>query len=155
MLPDQLLKDLASEIDQGFLEEPFEYKGHVYKMRLLSDGESNWKNRYIDGMANVLSIVSERRSATLAVAIREIDGVPVEKMYEPKPPVGNDSDEDKLAKIKYEEWSKLSPLRRQFQAAEKLYEFLAKRPETFSRELFEKYATLEARRDEVINNLKK
>lgn len=148
----KILADLAAEVDQGFLEETYEVKGHKYLLRLLSDGETNWKNRYIDGLASPLSMMSQRKSATLAVALRAIDGTDVISMYAP-PAITADSTD--VEKAESERWGRLNSLDKQFEVARKLYEYIARRPAEFSTGLYAKFQELEERRDEVISNLKK
>jgi hypothetical protein len=148
----KLLQDLSAEIDQGFIEDTFEVQGHKYKLRLLSDGESNWKNRYIDGLSSALSLMSQRKSATLAIAIRAIDANDVVTLFAPTVPT---ADSDDAAKKEYEEWTKATKLERQFNVAKKMYDFLSQRPNDFTTELFDGYSKLEDRRKEVIKNLKK
>ena len=143
----KLLADLAAEVDQGFLEDTFDILGHKYTMRLLSDGETNWKNRYIDGLSSALSIISQRRAATLAIAIRIIDGHNVESLYAPAAPTSDATD---IEKAEYERWTKMGRLERQFDASRKLYDYLSLRPDTFTVALFEKFQELESSREELI-----
>jgi len=151
----KLLADLASEVDQGFIEDTFEVNGHSYKMRLLSDGETNWKNRYVDALSSALSMLSQRKSATLAVAIRSIDGQSVESLYAPVVDVDLNEEDKKAAEKKVTDWTLLGKLERQFRVAADVYDFLSARPEAFVTSLWEKFQELENRRDEVIKNLKK
>lgn len=147
----KLLEDLASEIDQGFIEDTFEVLGKKYKLRLLSDGEANWKNRFIDGFASGMAILSQRKSATLAVAIREIEGQNVIAIFTPAAPAADEKAENKK---EYDEWSKATELERQFIVARKMYDYLSKRPSDFTTELYNKFDELEARRKEVVKNIK-
>jgi hypothetical protein len=140
----KLLADLASEIDKGFLEEEFEVAGHKYKIRLLTDGEVNWKNRFIDGLSSALSMMSQRKSATLAIAIREIDGNAVVDIFRPEE-----------GTKEFDIWKDMTAIERKFAAAKSLYDFLSNRTGDFTGELFTKFAALEERRGEVIQNLKK
>ena len=147
----QLLMDLASEVDQGFLEDTFEVQNHKYRLRLLSDGEANWRNRYIDGLSSALAIMSQRKVANLAVAIRAIDGQDVVAMFTPSVPA---ADAPELEKQDFKIWSENTALERQFSVAKKLYDFLAQRPNEFTTELYAKLVELEDRRKEVIKNVK-
>lgn len=151
LLP-QLLQDLTSEIDQGFIEDTFEVQGRKYKLRLLSDGETNWKNRYIDGLSSALSLLSQRKSATLAVAIRAIDGQDIIALFTPPAPTAESTD---AQKAEHDAWLRSSKVERQFAVAKKMYDFLSNRPNEFTTELFNRFEDLEGRRKEVIKNLKK
>lgn len=147
----QLLQDLAAEVDQGFIEDTFEINGHRYLMRLLSDGETSWKNRYIDAFASALAMISQRKAPTLAVGIRAINGIKVTDIF--KPTANEDSSEE--AKKEVKDWEQMGELKRQFAAAEKLVDYLSKRPAEFTTGLYDKWQELEKRRDEVMTNLKK
>ena len=147
----KVLEDLASEIDEGFIEDTFEVGKHFYTMRLLTDGETNWKNRFIDAMSSALSMLSQRKAPTLAIAIRKIDHVSVEEIFKPEKPADDAEESDKKA---YDEWNKLSKVERQFRIAESLFNYLSERPAEFTTALYNKYSELEKRREEVIKNLK-
>ena len=139
----KLMADLASEVDKGFIEDTFTVGKFQYKMRLLSDGEVNWKNRFIDGLSSALSLMSQRKSATLAIAIREINGVSVSDIFKPE----EGSKEHDL-------WKDMSAIERKFAAAKSLYDFISNRPGEFAADLFTEYSKLEERRAEVLKNLK-
>lgn len=148
----QMLADLTAEIDKGFLEETYEVQGHKYRMRLLSDGENNWKARWMDAFGSALSILAQRKSATLAVSLKSIDEQDVLVLFAPKAPP-TDAAESVLAD--YEKWSKGDALDRQFIVAKKIYNFLSQRPETFVTALYAEYEKLEKRRDKLVKNVKK
>ncbi len=150
----QLLTDIASEVDRGFLEDTFTVQEHTYKLRLLSDGETNWKNRYIDGMTSALSILSQRRSATLAVACRAIDGHDVTQLFAPAAPGADDKEGSDKEKA-YKTWMASTTIERQFLVAKKMYDYFSKRPVEFTAELYDHFTGLEKRREEVIKNVKK
>lgn len=149
----QFLQDMASEVDQGFIEDTFEVFGRKFKLRLLSDGENNWKNRYVDVMVASGALISQNRAPTLAVAIREIDGQPMDKIFpDPVKPADDASDEEKQS---YERWNRMSKLERQFERCKQMYEYLSNRPDDFVIALHEKFMSLRGRREEVLKNLKK
>lgn len=149
----KLLADLASEVDQGFIEDTYEVGGHQYTMRLLSDGENNWKNRYIDIITSSGALLSQQKAPTLAVAIRAIDGKSVDEIFpDPAAPAADATQEDKDY---HERWKGLSSEARQFERAKMLLNYLSKRPDDFISMLWEKYQELKGRREEVMQNLKK
>lgn len=139
----KLLADLVSELDKGFIEETFEVKGHKFAIRLLTDGEVNWKNRFINAMDSSLALLSSRKAPTLAIAIRSIDDKSVVDVF------AEDLEGEALA-----QYGAKSAIEKKFWAAEQLFNWLSNRPSDFTGELYAKYAELEERRGEVQKNLK-
>jgi len=137
-----VLDDLAAELDSGFLEETFLVRGVNWTMRLLCDHERTWAAGYIRNQ-NVSSIVSSMKAPTLAIGIRSINGLTVEDFFKAKWSEANkDLSEAEKAMI-----AATNPYVRQYWFAEQLYVWLAARPTAFVSELFDKWNTLEKRRE--------
>lgn len=88
------LQKFLSDVKRGFLEKTYEVGGLSFKLRTPNDDAETWADTFIK-QSTVLSYVSSRRSPRLACAIVEIDGTPVDKMFE-KPEGMKDDDWDRL-----------------------------------------------------------
>jgi len=148
-----LLDDLAKELDEGFIEDVFEIRGILWHMRLLQDHERNWANGYVR-TTSVNAMITSVRAPTLAVGIRAIGKLTT------------DGKKD-LMGIKdffLQQWLKekgeLDPVAQrildnanqyvqQYWFAERLFEWLSKRPPDFVNELWEKWSGLEKRREDA------
>jgi hypothetical protein len=69
--PKKLLMDLQQELDGETLEHVCLVHGFQWKMRLLNEEESNWRNGYVN-TGTKLSAVTSWRLPTLAIGIRAI-----------------------------------------------------------------------------------
>lgn len=149
----KLLADLESEVDRGFIEETVEHSGHKYTLRTLNDGESNWKNQFVDIMGSAANMLSSQKAPTLAISVRAVDGVSVTDMFRPDKPEGEENKEDREWR-EYLSWETMRPFERQIFCAKKLLEWFYLRPNEYTSGLFEHYQKLEERRREVITNIK-
>ena len=72
----QSLLDFQSEMKGSLLEDTFTVQGKTWTMRLLNEEEQTWSTSMMN-TTNVVTTAVSSRLATLAIGIREIDGVPV------------------------------------------------------------------------------
>ena len=77
------IENLRKSYEMGFLEGLVELNGQKYLMRTLNGIESLWRDRYSLISMNA-SFLSSRKVPTLAVAIRQIDGIPVVDSFAPE-----------------------------------------------------------------------
>jgi hypothetical protein len=148
-----LMDDLEQELDSGFLEEIVQVRGRLWKLRLLCDHEQAWAMGYVKG-TTFSAIVLSQKTPTLAIAIREIGKLNADgskSMF---------SIQDFFVK-EWEEVTKGSaaeiqrvlnstnPYAAQYWLAERMFEWLSKRPHEFTTELWTKYQELMTRREKA------
>jgi hypothetical protein len=148
-----LLDDLASELDQGHLEETVEVHGVHWTMRLLEDHETNWANGY-QRTNSTLALISSRRAPTLAIGIRSIGKMNADGKLELKPVKQYFIDAWVEAQGELDEATKsilnnANEYIQQYWFAEQLFHWLSKRPSAFVQALWTKWQALEERRDKV------
>jgi hypothetical protein len=137
-----ILDDLAKVIDIGFIEDTFEVKGVLWKMRILNDHERTWANGYVRTVS-VNAMLTSIKPATLAIAIRQIgtpggEMVDVEDFF-----LKSYKDEEKaLSEAEKAVLSKSNPYVRQYYFAEQLYVWLSHRTPEFVQELWKCYDSM-------------
>ena len=146
--PKQMLDDLAREIDGEALEETFTFGGFVFRIRLLTEDEQNWRNSYIN-TGNQLSTISSWRLPTLAIGIREINNIPIFEFFREE---WEREDETRDVVKLIAQKGKFS---QKYFAAECLMEFLAERFPEKLQELYNPWQELEKRREEAQDATKK
>jgi hypothetical protein len=145
--PKQLLLDIGKDLNitEG-ISEIFDIFGRKWKMSLLNEEESNWRMAHVV-TSSKLSAVTSFRLPTLAIGIREIEGVSVYDFFA--------EDWDKLTPDSRQELLSMNPYAKKYFCAEHLMQFLSdKYPEGIA-ELWEHWQQLEKRRNEAIAALKK
>jgi hypothetical protein len=150
---ESILDDLATELDQGRLEDTFVVRKIHWKMMLLQDHENNWANSY-QRTNSALAILSSRRAPVLAIGIREIGREGPDGKVEMKTVKAFFLDEWKKERGEMDEISQRildnsNEIVQQYWFAEKLYEWLSKRPSEFIQELWSNWLKLEERRTEA------
>jgi len=146
--PKQVLMDLAKELDGETIEHTCNVKGFEFKMRLLNEEESNWRNGYIN-LGSKLSAVSSWRLPTLAIGIRQINGTPVFEFFREE----WDATEESRRALEIVEGK--GPYSAKYFTAEHLMKFLADRfPEVIS-DLWDEWQRMEDRRSNAQDALKK
>ena len=146
--PRKILDDLARELDGDCIEDSFTWRGRTFKIRLLNEEESNWRNGFVNTSSG-LSTVTSFRLPTLAMGIREIDGVPVFDFF-------------------LSEWENTQKGRdivrlvegrgtfsMKYFAAESMMQFLGSRPPEALEEMWKCWKGLEDRREAAQANVKK
>lgn len=143
----KLLEDIGKELDvTGNISETFMVLGHSWTISLLNEEESNWRMAHVV-MSNQLSAVASFRLPTLSIGIRKIDDISIYEYF--------DEEWKRLSEDKRNELESMNTYSRKYFCAEHLMKFLADRYPEGIAELWEKYQTLEARRTEAIETLKK
>jgi len=146
--PQLLLLDLAKELDGETLEETFTLFGHQWTISLLSEEESNWRNSFLN-TGSTISTMSSWRLPTLAIGIRKIDGISVYQFFSKE---WEATEEGRQVRSILEGKGRYS---QKYFAAEHLMQFLADRFPDKIEELWLHWATLEKRREEAQDNVKK
>lgn len=146
--PKQLLMDLGKELDGDCLERTFELFGHTWSIRLLNEEESNWRNGYVN-TGSKLSTITSYRLPTLAIGIREIDGIPVFAFFQEE---WKNTEEGRQALELIEGRGRFN---QKYFTAEHMMEWLAERFPEKMEELWEPWADLEERREKAQGSLKK
>jgi hypothetical protein len=146
--PRQILMDLSRELGGDQLETVVSYKSFTFKMCLLNEEESNWRNGFIN-MGTKLSTVTSWRLPTLAIGIREINSVPVPEFFRPEWEA-TEATRQALAVIEGKGKYTLK-----YFAAEYLMQFLSQFPPEPLEDLYAEYQKLEARREEASVAIKK
>jgi hypothetical protein len=148
---ESILDDLATELDKGYQEDTFQVRGVYWKMRLLQDHENNWANSY-QRTNSALALLSSRRAPVLAIGIREIgtadaDGkismLSVKEFFLAQ----WKKERGELDEISQKILDQSNLLVQQYWFAEKLFDWLSKRPSEFIQALWSKWQLLEERRE--------
>lgn len=152
-----ILDALAAELDQGFQEETFKVAGIHWKLRTLNDGETNWVNQFVI-TTSAPALFQSLKAPTLAMAIRaigkEVDGVlkmvPVEEYFLTEWERVSGTPDEQVRRLLRSN----NALSKQYFFAEKLLDFLIKRPSTgkdgsLVEQLWKCYAALSERRDQA------
>ena len=134
---------LKRSFDVGFIEKEVEAFNHKWKLRTLTDKEAVIRDKFVPLSADT-TLISARKSATLSLAIKEIDNRPVEDIF------GGDiketSSEDNIFGDNPFE-------NRIFQLAKRVKEFLDDLPSFVVDELFNLYSLLEMEARGTISGL--
>jgi hypothetical protein len=142
----KLLLDLTSEIKKGFIEDVVEVYGRKFKLATLTEEEENWADNYVIS-STAAGLLSSMRVPRLACAIKEIDGIPVEDLFEfPEP-----QDE---AQEKEFEAIKSSEVKMKYWIRGQMMLWLAEdtnRP--FILKLWDGFMKLDKRREEVVSSI--
>jgi hypothetical protein len=146
--PKRILDDLAKELDGECLEEVFTWKGRKFRIRLLNEEESNWRNGFIN-MGSGLSTVTSWRLPTLSIGIREVDGVPIFEFFRSQ---WEETEEGRNLLRLVE--SKGTFTQKYF-SAEHMMEWLGARPPEMLEDLWKYWKALEERREAAQGNIKK
>lgn len=146
--PKQILLDLSRELSGGLLEHVCTVLGRTWKMRLLNEEESNWRNSFVN-MGSKLATVSSWRLPTLAIGIREIDGIPVAEFFRDE---WNATQATRQALAIIEGKGEFSM---KYFAAEYFMQFLSQAEPTLLEPLYGEWQKLEARREEATGAIKK
>lgn len=146
--PKRILDDLAVELDGDCLQDSFLWKGKRFTIRLLTEEESNWRNGFVN-MGSGLATITSWRLPTLAIGIREIDGIPVFEFFRNE---WTETEEGRNVLRLVEGRGSYSM---KYFAAEHLMEFLGSRPPEALEEMWKYWKLLEDRREAVQDNIKK
>jgi hypothetical protein len=139
--PNKVLKDFFEEVKVGFLEDTFTLRGHKWTMRTPTPDEEAWADRSIQS-DTAASFVSSQRIARLSIAIKAIDGTPLESMYEYQDDMS--SEDRKLLNEQPER-------KRYWLYAQLLTSLASDIPPPVIRELWEKYETLIKRQEKALS----
>lgn len=153
----KILQDLKNDLSQGYIEDTSKIMHRDWTLRTLNEGEEIWRDGYSQfGMSS--AALSTKRLATLAIAIKAIDGVPVEELFPVSPqPEGEAASESEIEKRILDSLVRTDVGVTKFRAAEGMRVFLSEectQPELLI-ELYRFYLSLEKRRQEVLGELKK
>jgi hypothetical protein len=146
-----LLDDLAKELDEGHIGDTFEVAGVMWSMKTLQDHETNWANGYVI-TTSMTSLISSRRSATMAIGIRAIgvrkpDGTLDMKTIKEYFIAQWEKEKGKLDENAQRIINNSNEYVQQYYFAEQLFAWLSKRPPEFIQNLWSKWLTLEARKE--------
>lgn len=151
---EEILKSFREFYEQGFIEREFEVFGKRWKMRSLNDEEVVWRDKFVPlGLGS--DIISAKKVPTLAIAIREIDGVPVSELF--KDVVNkreNGSEESSVTEKLARELLNLEEDRK-FIFANELRKYLSKLPAKVINQLYLSYTQIEAEEEKVLVELGK
>lgn len=141
--PKSILLDIEKEVAGVLLSETFVVRNRKWTMKLLDEGETAWTF----SLANVNSHVElalSVRLANLAVGIRFIDGIPIDKVFEDR--YVNMDAVDREFKFKDKE--------PKYIFSQLMYEFLQNIDPDYIKELQAKWNELEKKREAAQAELK-
>ena len=134
------LKNFFEDVKKGFLKEDVVLAGHKFTIHTLNDEEESWSDGFIRSTSAV-SYVSSRKDPRLSCAIKAVDDIPVDQLFEPDTSM-SDSERERIK----EPTAKLYWLRLQ------LMLFLSKEiPPPVTDALYKKYEELSSKRDEALS----
>lgn len=138
-----ILDSLKQELVKGYREVEVTVLNKKFKLRTLNEDEEVWVDGHVRALTP-MAMISSRKAPKLAAAIREIDGMPVDRLFDYP---------DTMDKAKREEFDKNEILRRWW-VRDQMLLFLAEdgvRP--FVNELVEALEKLEDERNEAIKEV--
>lgn len=140
-----VLDNLKKELLRGFVSKTFDVDGHKYELSTLNEDEETWADSLVRPV-NMMSTVTSRKAPRLAAALRSIDGVTVEQLFQYPDDMPRD------IKNALDD----NPIQRKFWVRDQVLYFLAEdAPRQYVTTLFEKLNELEKERDEVLKNVPK
>jgi hypothetical protein len=84
-MPDQklhpILAGLKQELALGYQEETYDLGGYKWTMRTLGETEEIWVSKFANA-DTVMALITSTRAARLAACIKQINGTPVDGMFE-------------------------------------------------------------------------
>lgn len=144
--PKQSLIDLEKELQGTLLRDTFTVAGRQWEMRLLNAEETMWRDARID-MSSQFAALSSWKLPTLAIGIKSINGIPVEKYFE--------NDWAKLDDDAKDVLQNANSLAKKYFVADHLMQYLSQLPQDFIKDLTAKWEELRERSSESQDTLKK
>lgn len=138
-----VLQALKQDLSKGFIEEEVEIDGHKFVLRTLSEDSEVWSDSFIR-VSSSISILSSRKAPRLAAAIKSIDGVSAEHLFE----YPDDMDGDQKKSLND------NPIQKKYWIYTQMLYFLSdetSRP--FINKLWEAFDKLEDKREEGIKEI--
>ena len=151
--PRQILKDLQSELTKSLLEDTFETESPegiktTWTMRLLNEDEITWSfSKTGMDLKNLISMGISFRLPTLAIGIRRMNETSILEVFQEDWDLLTETEQENLMNSPGASLDKLG--------AEFLLDYLKKQPSEFVNELWVHWQSLEARRKEGQQALKK
>jgi len=146
--PKSLLIDLAKEADGKSLGDFCTLtkggKDFKFEIRLPNEEETNWCFRYMNP-ANVVTVATSLKLPKLAISIRSINTISVDKFFMDEWEALPEFD-----RLEYEAKNKFA---QKYFTAEHMMQFLGQRFPDFIQELWELYEVLDKRRQEAQDEL--
>jgi len=146
----KLLNVIKDELWKGASFKEIELGGHKWKLKTLNDGETVWRDKYVQASASY-SFVTSQRAPTVAVSLIEIDGVPVRDLV-----LSDDEKSGDFAAA--EDWLRVlgfSSVSERYKVAEKVLEWLQELPTEIVEELYKVCLELERNRREIMEKVLK
>ncbi len=132
------LTDFQNEMKGLLLEDTFEVRGKMWKMKLPNEEEQTWVVSMLN-MTTAMATYMSTRLAAISIGIREIDGVDVYNYFL--------EDWEGLSLEERSSLESMNQYARKYFVAEHMHAFLAEFGTEFINELWEKYQELEKRRE--------
>lgn len=146
--PRQILEDLSNELKGSLLEDEFEVHGVKWTMQILSDDELSWSLSKTElDPKNPLAMGISHRTPTLAVGIKKINGTSVADSFQTDWDLLMEDERESLLSVKGQTSNKIG--------AELLWRYLKAQPPEFIKELWDCWTSLESRKREGQDSLKK
>jgi len=140
----QILEDIATQTKGVEISETVTMAGHKYLLRTLNADEEVWADGYISSSSPMAAMTS-MKLPTLAAAIRAIDDVSIDKLFE-------FPDNDREAN---EMFHTQSSWHKRYWEMQQMLLWLGDRPQPLVIELYKAYVALTDRRDVSWDELKK
>ena len=134
------LEALRKDLAKGLLEEEVSVNGHKFKITTLNEDEETWADAYMR-TGSPAAMLSSRRAPRLAAAIKAINGISVEELF------NFPDDMPKVLKDRLND----NAIEKKFWIRDQVLMFLAEdgnRP--FISELYSGLTRLDEKRDEAI-----
>lgn len=139
----KLLTDITAQLNGLEISEICEVNGHKYVMSTLTTDEEVWADSYCN-LSSEVSAFSSMKAPRLAAAIKQIDGIAVEGLFE----FSDDMpEEDK-------KFHNATPFRKRYWVMTQMLLMFSNMPAKFIQELWKFYSELVTRRDKGWDEIK-
>jgi hypothetical protein len=139
----RILETIRKELAVGFLEKTVDIGEHKFHLRTLNEDDEVWADQFIRAIT-ASSLISSRRAPRLAAAIKSIDGIPLEELFQ------YPDEMDKLVKVEMDN----NKVAKKYWLYGQMLQFLTEDSiRVFIAQLFEAFEKLEEERGEALNNV--
>lgn len=134
---------LKQDLTKGFIESEVSVFGHKFVLRTLTEDDEVWADSYVR-ISSPVAILSSQKAPQLAAAIKSMDGIPTESLFEYP---------DDMEKARKEELDSNPVLKRYWIYTQMLYFLSEDGNRPFISKLHAEYDKLTSQRNEALNKI--
>lgn len=79
--PSKAILALKEELKKGFIDTEVTVRGHVFKLRTLTEDDETWADSFVRSISP-MSMINSRKAPRVAASIMSIDGTPASDLFE-------------------------------------------------------------------------